>query len=68
VTLAALLAAAPAGAAAGNATITVVHGIPDTPVDVYANGSKLLSDFTFKTVTRPLSVPAGSYTIDDPGG
>lgn len=63
-TLAALLAAAPAGAAAGNATITVVHGIPATPVDVYANGSKLLSDFTFKTVTQPLSVPAGSYTID----
>ncbi|MGD0937089.1 MAG: DUF4397 domain-containing protein, partial [Streptosporangiaceae bacterium] len=62
--LAALLAAAPAGAAAGNATITVVHGIPATPVDVYANGSKLLSDFTFKTVTQPLSVPAGSYTID----
>lgn len=63
-TLAALLAAAPAGAAAGNATITVVHGIPATPVDVYANGSKLLSDFTFKTVTQPQSVPAGSYTID----
>lgn len=61
-TLAALLAAAPAGAAAGNATVTVVHGIPATPVDVYANGSKLLSDF--KTVTQPLSVPAGSYTID----
>ena len=64
VTLAPLLAAAPAGAAAGNATITVVHGIPATPVDVYANGSKLLSDFTFKTVTQPLSVPAGSHTID----
>jgi len=51
-------------AASGNATVTVVHGIPGTPVDVYANGSKILSDFTFKTVTKPLSLPAGSYTID----
>jgi len=56
-------AAVPAGAAAGNATVTVVHGIPNTPVDVYANGTKILSDFTFKTVTSPLSLPAGSYAI-----
>ncbi|MGO8886678.1 MAG: DUF4397 domain-containing protein [Streptosporangiaceae bacterium] len=65
VIVAPLLATAPAGAAtAANATIKVVHGIPATPVDVYANGSKLLSDFTFKTVSQPLSVPGGSYTID----
>ena len=54
----------PARAAAGTTTVTIVHGIPDTPVDVYANGSKILSDFVFKTVTSPLHLPAGSYTID----
>ncbi len=55
---------APASAATGDATVTVVHGIPKTPVDVYANGSKILSDFTFKTVSSPLRLPTGSYTID----
>jgi hypothetical protein len=56
--------AVPAGAATPDATVTIVHGIPNTPVDVYANGSKILPDFTFKTVTSPLELPAGSYTID----
>lgn len=56
--------AVPASAATGDATVTVVHGIPNTPVDVYANGKKLLSDFMFKTVTPALQVPPGSYTID----
>lgn len=55
--------AVPASAAAGDATVTVVHGIPNTPVDVYANGSKILTGFTFKTVTGPLQLPAGSYKI-----
>jgi len=57
------VAAVPAMAAAGTATVTVVHGIPNTPVDVYANGKKILSGFAFKTVTSPLSLPAGSYAI-----
>ena len=47
----------------GNATVTVVHGIPDTPVDVYVDGSKALSDFTFKTVTKPISLPAGAHAV-----
>ena len=53
-----------ASAATGTATVTVVHGIPNTPVDVYANGKKILSGFTFKTVAGPLQLPAGSYVID----
>jgi len=57
------ISAVPAVAATGTATVTVVHGIPNTPVDVYANGKKILSGFTFKTVTSPLSLPAGSYAI-----
>lgn len=60
---AAALAATGASAADGNATVTVVHGIPNTPVDVYVDGSKALSDFTFKTVTKPLSLPAGAHAI-----
>ncbi len=58
-----MTAATPAGAATGNATLTVVHGIPKTPVDVYVSGKKLLPDFQFKTVTKPLSLPPGTYSI-----
>ena len=57
------LAAMPASAAS-TATVTVVHGIPKTPVDVYVDGKKALSDFTFKTVTDPISLPAGSDRIE----
>lgn len=60
---AAAVAATSATAADGNATVTVVHGIPDTPVDVYVDGSKALSGFTFKTVTAPISLPAGAHAI-----
>jgi hypothetical protein len=56
--------AIPAAAATAKATVTVVHGIPATPVDVYANGSKILSDFKFKSVAGPLQLPPGSYTLD----
>ena len=56
--------AIPAAAATADATVTVVHGIPATPVDVYANGSKILSDFMFKSVAGPLQLPPGSYTLD----
>lgn len=57
------MAAIPAGAATADATLTVVHGIPNTPVDVYVNGKEQLSDFQFKTVTQPLSLPPGRYSI-----
>jgi Domain of unknown function (DUF4397) len=53
-----------ASAATADATVTIVHGIPNTPVDVYANGKKILSGFTFKTVAGPLELPPGSYVID----
>ena len=52
-----------ANAATADATVTIVHGIPNTPVDVYANGKKILSGFTFKTVAGPLQLPPGSYAI-----
>lgn len=61
--LAATGAAALPAQAASTATVTVVHGIPDTPVDVYVDGKQAISDFTFKTVTDPISLPAGSHDI-----
>ena len=37
---------APAGAQSG-ARIHLIHGIPDTPVDVAVGGTNVISDFTF---------------------
>jgi hypothetical protein len=49
--------------AADTATVSVLHAVPDTPVDVYANGEQLLPDFQPGTLTDPLELPAGSYDI-----
>lgn len=59
----ALVTGAPAGAQDGTATVVVVHGIPDTPVDVYVNDELTLDDFQFGTVTEPLSLPPGDYAL-----
>ena len=48
---------APAGAQSG-ARIHLIHGIPDTPVDVFANGEVVLPDFQFGD-TEDLSALAG---------
>ena len=53
----------PAAASTGDATVTVVHGIPNTPVDVYVDGTDVLPGFTFGTVSPPLTVPAGSHSV-----
>ena len=52
-----------ADSTAGDATVTVVHGIPDTPVDVYVNGADVLPDFTFGTVSPALSLAPGTYAV-----
>jgi hypothetical protein len=58
-----LVAAAPASAA-DTAMIRVLHGSPDAPnVDVYADGSKILSDVPFGTLSDYLSVPAKTYAV-----
>src|SRR5215212_1882153 len=49
--------------AADTATVSVLHAVPDTPVDVYANGEELLPDFQPGTLTDPIELPAGSYDI-----
>ena len=75
---AALLAApaamsAPASASQAEATVSVLHAVPDLTVDVYANGEELIPDFTPGTLTDPLQLPAGTYDLqvfadgDSPG-
>jgi hypothetical protein len=50
-------------AAADNASVSVVHGIPKTPVNVFVNGKLTLRNFQPGTVAGPLSLPAGSYEV-----
>jgi len=57
-------AAGVAQAGPNDGTVTVIHGIPGVTVDVYVNGALTLEDFTPGTVTAPLTLPAGAYTID----
>ena len=49
--------------AAENASVSVVHGIPNTPVNVFVNGKITLKNFKPGTVAGPLSLPAGSYQV-----
>ena len=50
-------------AAQTTATVRVLHGVPGLTVDVYANGKKVLSDFTPGSLSAPLKLPGGSYDI-----
>ena len=56
------LTAGPAFAKA-NSQVSVVHGIPGQPVDVYVNGKKTIADFEPGKVAGPLSLAAGQYDI-----
>ena len=60
---AAVVMATPAVADDHTATISVLHAVPDTPVDVYADGERLIDDFQPGTLTDPLEVPGGSYDL-----
>ena len=56
--------ALPASAStADSATLWVLHGIPDTPVDVYVNGELTLDDFASGDLAGPLTLPAGDYEV-----
>ncbi len=60
----ALLSAGTASAAAADtATVSVVHGIPNTPVNVFVNGKSTLANFEPLTVAGPLELPAGTYDV-----
>ncbi|GIL35009.1 DUF4397 domain-containing protein [Phycicoccus sp. DTK01] len=67
--------------AADDASVVVVHGVPDLTVDVYGSADTtysadeaLLEDFEPGTVTDPVKLPAGTYNLavfpagDDPIG
>lgn len=58
-----LLANTAAHAATSSAEVTVVHGIPKTPVDVYLDGKLALNDFVFGAVTKPIALAPGSYSV-----
>lgn len=55
------LTATPAFAASSQ--VSVVHGIPGTPVDVYVNGEKTLDNFQPGKVAGPLTLPEGDYDL-----
>lgn len=57
-----LLGAGPA-AAADTGAVYVVHGIPDTPVDVYVDGTLALDNFAPLTVEGPIDLPAGDHEV-----
>ncbi len=59
-----LTAAGSASAQTGDALVTVVHGVPGLTVDVYVDGARVLDDFTYKTITDPVSLPAGDHEIE----
>lgn len=48
---------------AATSKVSVVHGIPDTPVDVYVNGKKTLDNFKPGDVAGPLNLEEGDYDI-----
>ncbi|MFI7079944.1 DUF4397 domain-containing protein [Micromonospora sp. NPDC049903] len=48
---------------AATSKVSVVHGIPDTPVDVYVNGEKTLEGFKPGDVAGPLDLSEGRYDI-----
>ena len=61
--IAAPMTTASATEGAGEATVSVLHGVPGLTVDVYANGEELIPDFEPGTLTDPLSLPAGTYDL-----
>ncbi|MFG3581786.1 DUF4397 domain-containing protein [Micromonospora chersina] len=62
-TFAGVGAATMSPAYAASSKVSVVHGIPDTPVDVYVNGRKTLDNFKPGDVAGPLTLPEGEYDI-----
>ncbi|WP_432049682.1 DUF4397 domain-containing protein [Verrucosispora sp. NA02020] len=48
---------------AATSKVSVVHGIPDTPVDVYVNGEKTLEGFKPGDVAGPLDLAEGRYDL-----
>ena len=58
-----LVAAALPAQAASEATVSILHAVPGATVDVYANGKAVLTGFKPGTLTKPLTLPAGTYDL-----
>ena len=54
---------APAHAAAGDAKLSVLHGVPGLTVDVYVNNKLTIHDFKPGDLAGPLDLPAGTYSV-----
>jgi hypothetical protein len=50
-------------AAQETGSVYVVHGIPDTPVDVYVDGQRALDDFQPGANAGPVDLPAGAREV-----
>ena len=61
--IAAGLAAPALAVEEGMAELSVLHGIPDTPVDVYVNGANTIDDFQPGDLAGPLSLEPGDYEV-----
>ncbi len=59
----AALGFAPGALAQDTGTVYVVHGIPNTPVDVYVDGQRAIDDFEPGTSQGPLHLPAGKHKV-----
>jgi hypothetical protein len=57
------VAAATPAAAQETSQVSVVHGIPGQPVDVYVDGQLILDNFQPGEIGGPLDLPAGAYDI-----
>jgi Domain of unknown function (DUF4397) len=57
-----VIAGAGSAAAAGKATLNVLHGVPGAKVDVCVNGAEAKSNFTYKQ-RFAAQLPAGKYDI-----
>ncbi|ANF32613.1 hypothetical protein A0130_13885 [Leifsonia xyli] len=55
--------AAPATAAGSDAQLSVIHGVPGTPVDVWVNGTDTVKNFQPGTMAGPLTLAAGTYSV-----
>ncbi|RFA16205.1 hypothetical protein B7R21_02135 [Subtercola boreus] len=49
--------------AATGAKLSVLHAVPDTPVDVYVNGALTLDNFMPGDLAGPLDLAAGTYSV-----
>jgi hypothetical protein len=60
---AAALTMTPVAHAQDTGTVYVVHGIPNTPVDVYVDGQRAIDDFEPGSSKGPLQLPAGNHKV-----